>query len=180
VLLVTRSELTFRVAVLADVPRVVRLVESAYRGESSRAGWTTEADLLDGQRTDTDAVSDIITTPDRRVLLGYVDGELVACCELQSREGATAYFGMFAVVPTQQGSGIGAKVLAEAERRAAADWGAKAMEMTVIGQRVELIEWYERKGYVRTGETRPFPHGDERFGLPRRDDLEFVVLTKSL
>ena len=174
------SELTFRAAVLTDVPSVVRLVESAYRGESSRAGGTTEADLLDGQRTDAEAVSDIITAPDRLLLLGYVDDELVACCELQAREAATAYFGMFAVVPTKQGSGIGAQVLAAAERTAATDWGARVMEMTVIRQRVELIEWYERKGYARTGETRPFPHGDERFGLPRRGDLEFVVLAKSL
>ena len=172
--------LTFRSAELSDVAAVVRLVESAYRGESSRAGWTTEADLLDGQRTDPEAVSEIIMMPGREVLLGYLDDDLVACCELQTREGGTAYFGMFAVAPTQQGGGIGAQVLAEAEREAVSSWGARMMEMTVIGQRTELIAWYERKGYVRTGETRPFPHGDERFGLPRRDDLEFVVLSKSL
>jgi ribosomal protein S18 acetylase RimI-like enzyme len=174
------SEVTFRTAGHADVAAVVRLVESAYRGQESRAGWTTEADLLDGQRTDADAVSEIIAATDREVLLGYIDDGLVACCELQGRDGATAYFGMFAVVPAQQGGGIGAQVLAEAERKAAATWGARVMEMTVIGQRTELIEWYERKGYARTGETRPFPHGDERFGVPRRDDLEFVVLAKSL
>jgi GNAT superfamily N-acetyltransferase len=87
---------------------------------------------------------------------------------------------MFAVVPTRQGAGIGAQLLAEAERKAVAVWQALVMEMTVIAQRSELIEWYERKGYQRTGETRPFPHGDERFGVPRRDDLEFVVLAKSL
>ena len=174
------SELTFRAAESGDVAAVVRLVESAYRGESSRAGWTTEADLLDGQRTDPEAVSAIIAATDREVLLGLVDGALVACCELQTRDTGTAYFGMFAVAPTQQGGGIGAQVLSEAERKVVATWGSQMMEMTVIGQRTELIEWYERKGYVRTGETRPFPHGDERFGLPRRDDLEFVVLAKSL
>lgn len=174
------SELSFRTAEVGDVAAIVQLVESAYRGESSRAGWTTEADLLDGQRTDDASVAAIVTAADREVLLGYLDDELTACCELQTREGRTAYFGMFAVVPTRQGGGIGAQVLAEAERRAIATWGSRLMEMTVIAQRSELIAWYERKGYVRTGEVRPFPHGDERFGLPRREDLEFVVLAKSL
>jgi len=174
------SELSFRTALSGDVAAIVGLVESAYRGDSSRAGWTTEADLLDGQRTDAAAVADIVIATDREVLLAYVDDELIACCELHARDGGTAYFGMFAVVPTKQGGGIGAQVLAEAERIAAANWDAPVMEMTVIAQRRELIEWYERKGYTRTGETRPFPHGDERFGLPRRDDLEFVVLAKSL
>jgi len=174
------SALTFRTADRPDVAAVVGLVESAYRGDSSRAGWTSEADLLDGQRTDVETVTGIVTAADREVLLGFVADKLIACCELQARDGDTAYFGMFAVVPTRQGGGIGAQVLAEAERRAAARWGAQRMEMTVIGQRSELIEWYERKGYERTGEIRPFPHGDERFGLPRRDDLEFVVLAKAL
>jgi ribosomal protein S18 acetylase RimI-like enzyme len=114
------------------------------------------------------------------VLLAMAMDRLVACCELRGQPSGTAYFGMFAVVPTLQGGGVGGKVLAEAERRAVALWSATAMEMTVIRQRDELIAWYERRGYRRTGETRPFPHGDERFGLPRRSDLEFAVLTKSL
>ena len=87
---------------------------------------------------------------------------------------------MFAVVPTKQGGGVGRAVLAEAERLAVERWSATAMEMTVISRRTDLIAWYERRGYRLTGETRPFPHGDERFGLPRRADLEFAVLTKAL
>jgi GNAT superfamily N-acetyltransferase len=173
-------DLQFRLAVAADVDAVVALVESAYRGESSRAGWTTEADLLEGQRTDPAAVLEGISASDREVLLAESEGELLACCEVQQRAAATAYFGMFAVVPTLQGGGVGGRVLAEAERQARETWRAEQMEMTVIAQRTELIEWYERRGYVRTGERRPFPHGDERFGLPQRDDLEFVVLAKSL
>ncbi len=168
-------------ATAADVDAVVALVESAYRGESSRAGWTTEADLLDGQRTDRDAVAELISSDDRFVLLGFDDDrQLIACCELRGAPDVPAYFGMFAVVPTRQGSGVGGRVLAEAERLALTRWSAPLMEMTVISRRSELISWYERRGYQLTGETRPFPHGDERFGLPRRSDLEFAVLAKSL
>jgi ribosomal protein S18 acetylase RimI-like enzyme len=173
--------LQVRPATLDDVAAVVALVESAYRGESSRAGWTTEADLLVGQRTDAAAVAEAVSGPDRLVLVaaGPEDGGLVGCCELQVRAGG-CYFGMFAVSPGRQGSGLGSSLLAAAERHATDRLGAARMEMTVIGQRPELIAWYERRGYRRTGETRPFPYGDERFGLPRRPDLRFVVLAKSL
>lgn len=173
-------DLAFRFATAADVDAVVVLVESAYRGESSRAGWTTEADLLEGQRTDPAAVRETIEASDHEVLLAEAAGRLMACCELQRRGADTAYFGMFAVVPTLQGSGVGGQVLTEAERIAREDWQAEQMEMTVIAQRVELIDWYERRGYLATGERRPFPHHDERFGRPQRDDLEFVVLAKAL
>jgi ribosomal protein S18 acetylase RimI-like enzyme len=173
-------ELSFRFATADDVDAVVSLVQSAYRGETSRAGWTTEADLLDGQRTDATAVGEAIELSDREVLLAEADGQLLGCCELQRRTELAAYFGMFAVVPTLQGGGVGGRLLAEAERIARDEWQAEQLEMTVIGQRAELIAWYERRGYAHTGERRPFPHNDERFGLPRRDDLEFVVLAKPL
>lgn len=157
-----------------DVDAIVALVQSAFRGEASRAGWTTEADLLDGQRTDPDAVRAVLD----QLLLAFRDDDLVACCRLDLRDDH-AYFGMFAVRPGLQGGGIGAQVLAEAERRAAAA-GATWVEMTVISLRSELIAFYERKGYVDTGERRPFPYGNVRDGLPRRDDLEFAVLRKPL
>jgi ribosomal protein S18 acetylase RimI-like enzyme len=172
---------TYRDATSADVPAVVELIESAYRGDGSRAGWTTEADLLDGQRTDAAAVAEIVADAHSRLLLALdADGAIIGCCHLQRKDTATAYFGSFAVRPGLQGAGTGGALLREAERRAAAEWGTRALEMTVIGQRVELIAWYERRGYARTGETRPFPYGDERFGRPRRDDLVFVVLRKEL
>jgi ribosomal protein S18 acetylase RimI-like enzyme len=85
---------------------------------------------------------------------------------------------MFAVAPDEQGSGLGKQLLAEAERVARDEWHCRAMRMTVIVQREELIAWYERRGYRRTGEYQPFPYGDERFGVPRRDDLRFEVLLK--
>jgi GNAT superfamily N-acetyltransferase len=172
---------TFRLATVDDVPAIVALVESAYRGASSRAGWTTEADLLDGQRTDAEAVHSIVEAPDRVVLLALGDaGDLVACCELRERPAGVAYFGMFAVVPTVQGGGVGRIVLETAERWVVEQWGATRMEMTVLAQREDLIAWYERRGYRRTGQTAPFPYGDERFGLPRRPDLYFVLLEKEL
>ena len=171
---------TFRAATPADVPALVALVESSYRGDSSRAGWTTEADILGGRRTDPDMVADAVRGPGNRMLVAEAgDGTLVACCQLEDR-GGHAYFGMFAVSPTVQGGGLGKKVLAEAERFAREEWDAKEMHMTVITVREELIAWYVRRGYTRTGKISPFPYGDERFGLPKRDDLEFELLLKPL
>jgi GNAT superfamily N-acetyltransferase len=175
------GEAQYRDATPADVDAVRTLVESAYRGESSRAGWTTEADLLDGQRTDTEALLAVISPPGSRLLLAIdAGGEIVACCHLERRADHVAYFGMFAVSPLLQGGGIGGRLLGEAERTARTDWGSTQMQMTVISVRQDLIAWYLRRGYALTGETRPFPHGDERFGLPRRQDLEFAVLAKPL
>lgn len=173
------SELTFRTALDADVPGLVELIESAYRGDASRAGWTTEADLLAGQRTDPDGVRAVVRKTDGRLLIAERDGGLIACCQLEHR-GDHAYFGMFAVRPELQGGGLGKVIIAEAERTARETWGAREMRMTVIRQRDELIAWYERRGYRRTGQLTPFPYGDERFGIPQRPDLEFELLVKSL
>jgi GNAT superfamily N-acetyltransferase len=170
---------TFRAATVTDIPTLVSLVESAYRGESSLAGWTSEAHLLGGQRTDARGVTAAVENPDGRVLVAESEGEIVACCQVE-RRGGHAYFGMFAVRPTLQGGGLGKAVLAEAERLARDEWGVDEMHMTVISAREELLAWYVRRGYVRTGETAPFPYGDESFGLPTRDDLEFEVLVKKL
>ncbi|MFH7597593.1 GNAT family N-acetyltransferase [Streptomyces racemochromogenes] len=173
------AALSFRSAVEEDVPALVALVESAYRGDASRAGWTTEADFLDGQRTDPGGVGAIIADPDSRLLVVERGGELVACCQLEHR-GDHAYFGMFAVRPGLQGVGLGKEVMAEAERRVRADWKVTEMRMTVVNVREELIAYYERRGYRRTGELSPFPYGDERFGIPLRDDLAFELLVKAL
>ncbi|MEU3661808.1 GNAT family N-acetyltransferase [Streptomyces sp. NPDC032940] len=173
------SRLTYRDATDADVDALVALIESAYRGESSRAGWTTEADILEGQRTDPEGVREVVRSPDSRLLTVERDGTIVACCQLEHR-GKHAYFGMFAVSPALQGDGLGKKVIAEAERQAREAWGVTEMHMTVISVREDLIAWYERRGYSRTGETTPFPYGDERFGIPQRDDLRFELLVKPL
>jgi ribosomal protein S18 acetylase RimI-like enzyme len=170
---------TFRSAVASDVPALVELVQSAYRGERSRAGWTTEADLLEGQRTDPAMVAAAIGDASGVVVVAESGGAAVACCQLERHDGYV-YFGMFAVAPGRQGGGLGRAVLAEAERLARDEWGAGELRMTVIVQREDLIAWYERRGFVRTGERSPFPYGDERFGVPLRDDLAFETLTKKL
>lgn len=175
----TRQLPAFRRAVREDVPHLVALIESAYRGEASRTGWTTEADLLDGQRTDPEGVAAVIGAPHGVMLVAERDGLPVACCQLEHREDHV-YFGMFAVSPAEQGAGLGRILLAEAERFARAEWDAGEMRMTVITQRADLIAWYERRGYRRTGVMTPFPYGDERFGIPLRDDLRFEALVKPL
>ena len=177
------SRLRFRSAEMGDVPAVVALTQSAYRGDASRAGWTTEADLLDGQRTDAREVAELIANPNTILLLAERDGQLLASCVVERLSGEHAgdgYFGMFSVRPDLQGNGTGRALLAEAERVARDEWHARAMRMTVIDVRAELIAWYERRGYRRTGEYRPFPYGDPRFGIPRRDDLRFEWLVKEL
>lgn len=173
------SELTFRTALDADIPELVELIESAYRGDASRAGWTTEADLLEGQRTDPEGVGAVVRSETGRLLVAERDGELIACCQLEHR-GDHAYFGMFAVRPKLQGGGLGKVIIAEAERTAQETWGSQEMRMTVIRQREDLIAWYERRGYRRTGQLTPFPYGDERFGIPQRADLAFELLVKPL
>jgi ribosomal protein S18 acetylase RimI-like enzyme len=174
-----QTVMPLRTATADDVPAIVALVQSAYRGESGLRGWTTESHLLDGQRTDAEDVSDVMGRPDSRVLLAETDGRLQATCHVD-REGESAYFGMFAVDPSGQGQGLGKQMLAEAERIARDEWRCRFMRMTVIEQRDELIAWYQRRGYRRSGEFKPFPYGDERFGIPRRDDLRFEVLIKML
>lgn len=171
--------LRFRAAGAEDVPAIVELVESAYRGDASRVGWTTEADLLEGRRTDRQEIESVVARERSQILLAERDGELVACANVSVEED-TGYFGMFSVVPSQQGKGIGKLVLAEAERIVTDEWSCPTMRMTVIDIREDLIPFYERRGYRRTGIKKPFPYGDERFGLPKRDDLRFEVLEKPL
>lgn len=172
--------LRFRWATADDAQVIVELAQSAYRGEASRAGWTTEADFLDGQRIDREGVLALLGDGQGVVLAEpETGGQVLACCHV-SRDGDDAWFGLFAVDPRQQGQGVGDRLLAEAERQVRDGFGSRRLRMKVIWLRDSLIAWYQRRGYQRTEETHPFPYGDERFGLPRRDDLHFVVLEKPL
>jgi ribosomal protein S18 acetylase RimI-like enzyme len=163
---------SFRRASLDDVPALHALVESAYRGEASRAGWTTEADFLDGQRTDADELSALVRGEDTRILLAHEGADLVGCVLLRD-EGSSAYLGMLSVRPNLQSSGIGRALLDEAERVARTELGKRVMRMRVISLRDSLLAWYERRGYVRTGATEPFPLRRAACGsaAPRRPDL---------
>lgn len=168
----------FHLATPDDVSDIIELVESAYRGDRSRRGWTTEADLLLGQRTDAEEIEGHIASSTAWLLLLREGARLVGSVLIEERP-SLAYLGMLAIDPTAQGSGWGRMILDEVERRVLAK-NVSVIEMTVIAQRVELIAWYERRGYRTTGEERPFPYGNERFGRPQRDDLYFKVLQKNL
>jgi ribosomal protein S18 acetylase RimI-like enzyme len=171
------TALRFRAAARTDLAAVVALVESAYRGDASRDGWTTEADFLAGQRTSLEDLEPLLGRPHSRILLAERGGALLACAHVMVDEG-TGYFGMFSVVPTLQGRGVGKAVLAECERIVREEWHCPSMRMTVIDIRDTLIAFYERRGYARTGIHKPFPYGDARYGLPLREDLRFEVLEK--
>jgi ribosomal protein S18 acetylase RimI-like enzyme len=170
------------IATDADLDAVAALVNSGYRGDASRAGWTTEADLLGGQRTDPASLRADLAARPGAALLTLRDepgGELLGSVWLEPQGPALWYLGMLTVRPDLQARRLGRTLLAEAETFAAAR-GARRIRLRVINVRDTLIAWYERRGYAHTGESLPFPYGDERFGLPTRDDLRFEVFEKTL
>ncbi|MCA6380784.1 MAG: GNAT family N-acetyltransferase [Cytophagales bacterium] len=168
---------TIMKAISADAESINQLVNSAYRGDSSKQGWTTEADFLDGTRIDEAAVKELIEKTDT-IILKYVEAnQIVGCVELR-KENGKLYLGMLSVAPTIQGKGIGKKLLNAGEDYAKSI-GINTMIMTVISIRKELIDWYVRHGYQLTGERKPFVVPDTRWGIPKQE-LEFVVLEKKL
>lgn len=172
--------LVTRTATTDDAVQVAALVHAAYRSDESRTGWTTEADLVGGQRIDPPMVRELLVAPGGVVLVADgAAGELLACCYLERRDDA-AYLGLFAVRPGHQGRGTGRAMVAAAEAYVRRTWGSAGLELSVINHRHELIAWYQRLGFVRTGVEHDFPYGDERFGLPQRDDIVFVEMVKPL
>lgn len=164
----------FRLAVPADLPALRRLVERAYRGDTARQGWTHEADLLDDERTSDAELAATLAAPDKRTILALAeDGALLGTVTLSALPGGKAYLGMLCVDPAVQAGGLGRALLAQCDHVAQAELGAAAIEMTVIDRRPELIAWYERRGYARTGETRPFPGA-------QAVDFAMVVLERAL
>ncbi|GAB2579845.1 GNAT family N-acetyltransferase [Spirosoma areae] len=160
----------------ADIPALDSLVNSAYRGESSKKGWTTEADLLGGIRTNQDNLRAMLQKTDARILKYEEAGQLLGCVYLEQKAN-DLYLGMLTVSPDAQANGIGKQLLAASEQ-IAFDRHCRAITMTVITVRHELIAWYERRGYQATGEVKPFPN-DPNFGLPNQP-LEFIVMEKIL
>ena len=164
-------------ATLADVSEINHLVNSAYRGDSSKKGWTTEADLLGGVRIDEEGVKKLIIA-EGIFLLKYTQNDQIVASVLLEQQSDCLYLGMLTVSPTLQGGGIGRQLLQAAETEAKALNLAK-ISMTVISVRKELIAWYERNGYKATGQTKPFPMSDPTFGMPKQF-LEFIVMEKEL
>jgi len=163
---------------LEQVPGLVKLVNSAYRGEGSKRGWTTEADLLDGIRTDEESMRRLVDDPNGIMLqCRNEQNELLGCVNLQ-KQNDELYLGMLTVSPELQGAGIG-KELLHASEQYARENKFSAIVMSVISIRTELIAWYERRGYQRTGDTKPFPSSDPRFGIPKQA-LEFIILRKRI
>ncbi|WP_419813986.1 GNAT family N-acetyltransferase [Glacieibacterium sp.] len=170
----------FRPATLADLTPLRELVESAFRGDSSRGGWTHEADLLDGPRTDDATLAAIIADPGQTMLLAEGKSGLTGCVLVADKGDGLSSLGMLSVAPGLQAAGLGRWLIERAEALAARTYGASRMEMTVVGVRAELIAWYERRGYRRTGETRPFPAVHRMRPGVTPADLEFAVLERDL
>ena len=168
-----------RTATASDLDELAAFVNRAYRGAFAREGWTHEADLLDGQRTDPILLTPMIAAPKAVLLSHAANGAIRACVHVMPKRPDVLYFGMLAVDPAEQGKGLGRRIVAAVEARARAA-GCERVQLTVIHLRTTLIAWYERLGYRATGATEPFPYGDRRYGEPRREDLTLVVLEKRL
>ena len=176
----TPDEPAIRPAIASDLDAIVMVVAAAYRGTGGQTGWTSEDGLLDGQRADA-AMVQAIMDDDRSVLLvAEAGGAVRGCIQVEPLEDDGAHFGLFAVDPTLQSGGVGSALLTAVETVAGREWGRSWMQLEVLRQRLDLIAWYVRRGYEPTGETLPFPYGDERFGRPRQDDLVFEVLRRPL
>lgn len=156
----------------ADTPALEHLLESAYRGDSARRGWNHEADILDDERVAPGEVASLLRDPAVTLLVARDADDLLGCVAVTRRDASLAYLGMLCVRPDLQSAGLGRRLLDAAEDTARMQ-GIAAMEMTVIDSRASLIAWYERRGYARTGETRPFP-------VLRDPPVTFTVLEKPL
>ena len=166
----------------SDYPAIVALANLAYRGGGETASWNIEAGIIEGSRlTDSLLREDLAAKPHANLLLYRAppNGQLLGTVWLEPQSDAIWYLGLFTVHPELQNRQLGRTLLAAAEDFAR-DHGGKTIRMTVLNVRTALIAWYERRGYQPTGETQPFPYGDERFGKPLRDDLHFIVLDKQL
>ena len=171
---------TIRPAGTSDVAELVDLVNAAYREHDGQQGWTTEAALLGGKRTDAEEILVALSSPTARILVGISETRIVASCRVEQHTRRDSEIGMFAVHPSFQGKGIGLELLEHGETLARVEFGAARILLYVIQQREELIAWYERHGYTPTGLNKPFPYGDERFGVPKRVDLMFMELAKEI
>lgn len=172
------KEIEIRTAKLKDAEKITALVNSAYRGENSRKGWTTEADFLSGIRITEEKVEEIIRGKNELIILAIIGGEITGCVHLENA-GSYSYLGMLSVDVNNQDKGIGKILINECERITKNEWKLGEIRMKVISRRRELIEYYNRRGYTAAGELEEFgAHGDT-FG-DTSEKLYFVTLIKSL
>ena len=172
--------LLFHKAEIADASAIAQLINSAYRGETSRKGWTTEADILDGLRTTTSEVGKIIKSKNSFILIGVLNDEIAAtiCCEWQELAFKdTVHFGMIAVKPGLQNKGYGKTLIQAAEAICLREWRVVGFHMAVISIRHELIAFYERLGYKRTGEFADLPVKSDLW-QPKVEGLNLQYLAK--
>lgn len=148
---------TIRPAELADLPAIHAIIERAYRGDTARGGWTHEADLVTGARTDLDSLTAIVIDSSQDLLILFEGDAPLGCVNVADLGQNRSYLGLLCVEPERQGDGLGRELLAAAEHYARGRLGAATIKMTVLVQRTELIAYYERRGWRRTGERRPFP-----------------------
>lgn len=169
------SDTRFRVrpAQHQDLPALHAVIQRAYRGDSARQGWTHEADLLDNERITPEALAAIVDDPSSLLLLAELHGGPVGSLQLTGRSAGDVYLGLFCIDPAVQAGGLGKSLLEQAESAARGHFGATRIVMTVIEQRRELIAYYERRGYVRTGARVDFPTSVE-------PPLYMVELAKNL
>ncbi len=169
----TEPPLTITPATAADLADLHPVIERAYRGDSARAGWTHEADLLDGQRTDMETLAAIVASPADRLLVARQGARIIGCVQITDLGDGRAYLGLLCIAPERQAAGLGKRLVAAAETAATATFGARRIEMSVIESRAELIAYYQRRGYAPTGERRDFP-------IPLTPALFMTVLAKAL
>jgi ribosomal protein S18 acetylase RimI-like enzyme len=169
--------ISLRPATEADFPAIITLMNTAFRGKE---GWSIEGEYITGERTSISLLNEEISKGARYLVANdTATSTLQGCVSLQPASPEKWYLGSLTVRPAQQNSGFGRELLTAAEQYASAQ-GATTIEITVVHVRESLISWYERRGYRRTGETRPFPYSDTRYGIPTQPDLVFVVLEKHL
>lgn len=161
----------------ADVPALASLINRAYRSEAANAGWTTEGHLLEGPRIDEATLQEMMAAPRATLLKAQTaTGSLVGCIYLEQKS-KVLYFSMLAVAPEVQAHGLGRRLLHAVEVHAQ-QLNCNTLEMSVLELRAELLAWYERQGYRRTGASEPFP-ATTRFGRPRQP-LTLLTLEKSV
>lgn len=172
------KNITLKIASQADAGEITSLVNSVYRGENAKKGWTTEADFIDGIRINDAKVKEIINSKDDIIILALISGEIIGCVQLEKTD-KYSLLGMLSVDVNYQDRGIGKILITECERYTKDVWKLGEIKMKVIGRRVELLEYYNRRGYLITGEREDFGSCCDTFGEPK-EKLYFDVLAKKL